>query len=101
MLDSSRAALCHRFCSLFLWKEFLGAVRGQRGSGLGATGFHLVDDVVLLAPSSQDLQHVLGWFAAKCEVAGMNLQGSRWEKGGLLPLGWGRVPASSGGVFIS
>ena len=24
------------------------------------------DDVVILAPSSQDLQHVLGWFAAEC-----------------------------------
>ena len=41
MLDSSRAALCNRFCSLFLWTEFLGAARGQRGSGLGATEFHL------------------------------------------------------------
>ena len=30
-----------------------------------------VDDVVLLAPSSRDLQHVLGQFAAECEAAGM------------------------------
>ena len=41
MLDSGRAALCHRFCSLFLWTEFLGAARGRRESGLGATGSHL------------------------------------------------------------
>ncbi|KAJ0062923.1 hypothetical protein NL108_008255 [Boleophthalmus pectinirostris] len=32
---------CHRFCSLYLWTEFLGAVMGRKGSGLGTTGFHL------------------------------------------------------------
>ena len=41
VLDSARAALCHRFCSLFLWTEFLGAVRGRRVSGLGTIGSHL------------------------------------------------------------
>ncbi|KAK3545682.1 hypothetical protein QTP70_010761 [Hemibagrus guttatus] len=40
MLGSDRAVLCHRFCSLFLWTEFLGAARGWRESGLGTTGFH-------------------------------------------------------------
>lgn len=30
-----------------------------------------VGDVVLLAPSCQDLLHELGWFTAKCEVAGI------------------------------
>ena len=38
-----------------------------------------VDDVVLLDPSSQDLQHVLGWFAAECEVAGMRISTSKSE----------------------
>ena len=59
----------------------------------------------LLAPSSQDLQHVLGQFAAVCEAAGMRIStskseaiGSRPEKSGLLPLGWERAPAFSGGV---
>uniref|UniRef100_A0A671TEK4 Reverse transcriptase domain-containing protein n=1 Tax=Sparus aurata TaxID=8175 RepID=A0A671TEK4_SPAAU len=37
------------------------------------------DDVVLLAPSSQDLQHVLGRFAAECEVAGMRISTSKSE----------------------
>ena len=36
------SALCHQFCSLFLWTGFLGAVRGRRGSGSVATGFHLL-----------------------------------------------------------
>ena len=35
------------------------------------------DDVVLLAPSSQDLQHVLGWFAAECEAAWMRIGTSK------------------------
>ncbi|KAI3361957.1 hypothetical protein L3Q82_012310, partial [Scortum barcoo] len=40
---------------------FLGVARGQRESSLGTTGFCLLfaDDVVLLASSGQDLQHVL------------------------------------------
>ncbi|KAI3356692.1 hypothetical protein L3Q82_003377 [Scortum barcoo] len=66
------------------------------------------DDVVLLASSSQDLQHVLGWFAAECEGGwdeNQHLQirghGSRPEKGGVpSPGGW-RGPASSGGVQVS
>ena len=40
-------------------------------------------DVVLLALFSQDLQHVLGQFAAECEAAGMKIStskstGKRW-----------------------
>ncbi len=41
MLDSGRAALCHQFCSLFLWTELLGAARGWMGFGSGTTGFHI------------------------------------------------------------
>ncbi|KAK3556314.1 hypothetical protein QTP70_007118 [Hemibagrus guttatus] len=37
------------------------------------------DDVVLLAPSSLDLQHALGHFAAECEVAGMRVSTSKSE----------------------
>ncbi|KAI3373348.1 hypothetical protein L3Q82_006650 [Scortum barcoo] len=66
------------------------------------------DDVVLLASSSQDLQHVLERFAAECEAAGMRISTSkseamvtRPEKGGVpSPGGW-RGPASSGGVQVS
>ncbi|KAI3377038.1 hypothetical protein L3Q82_000257 [Scortum barcoo] len=66
------------------------------------------DDVVLLASSGQDLQHVLERFAAECEAAGMRIStskcrghGSRPEKGGVpSPGGW-RGPASSGGVQVS
>ncbi|KAK3550319.1 hypothetical protein QTP86_024317 [Hemibagrus guttatus] len=35
------------------------------------------DDVVLLAPSSLDLQHALGCFAAECDVAGMRVSTSK------------------------
>ncbi|KAI3360387.1 hypothetical protein L3Q82_002295 [Scortum barcoo] len=44
------------------------------------------DDVVLLASSSQDLQHVLERFAAECEAAGMRISTSKseaMEKGGV------------------
>ncbi|KAK3561507.1 hypothetical protein QTP86_006177 [Hemibagrus guttatus] len=37
------------------------------------------DDVVLLAPSSQDLQHALGQFAAECKAAGMRISTSKYE----------------------
>ncbi|KAI3360341.1 hypothetical protein L3Q82_014656 [Scortum barcoo] len=63
------------------------------------------DDVVLLASSSQDLQHVLERFAAECEAAGMRISTSKSEAMVLdrkrvacpLPGGW-RGPASGGGV---
>ncbi|KAK3542618.1 hypothetical protein QTP86_031319, partial [Hemibagrus guttatus] len=37
------------------------------------------DDVLLLAPSSLDLQHALGRFAAECEAAGMRVSTSKSE----------------------
>ncbi|KAI3367862.1 hypothetical protein L3Q82_026695 [Scortum barcoo] len=37
------------------------------------------NDVVLLASSSQDLQHVLERFAAECEAAGMRISTSKSE----------------------
>ncbi|KAI3358019.1 hypothetical protein L3Q82_003043 [Scortum barcoo] len=68
------------------------------------------NDVVLLASSSQDLQHVLlERFAAECEAAGMRINqhlqirghGTRPEKGGVPSPGEWRGPASSGGVQVS
>ncbi|KAI3374056.1 hypothetical protein L3Q82_022610 [Scortum barcoo] len=65
------------------------------------------DDVVLMASSGQDLQHVLERFAAECEAAGMRISTSKsvrpWFSTGkgwacaLSRWGW-RGPASSGGV---
>ncbi len=37
------------------------------------------DDVVLLAPSDQDLRKALGRFAAECEAAGMRINTSKSE----------------------
>ncbi|KAI3364367.1 hypothetical protein L3Q82_011165 [Scortum barcoo] len=66
------------------------------------------DDVVLLASSSQDLQHVLERFAAECEAAGMRISTSKSEamvldrkRGGVPSPGEWRGPASSGGVQVS
>ncbi|KAI3363121.1 hypothetical protein L3Q82_011774 [Scortum barcoo] len=44
-----------------------------------SVGSALANDVVLLASSSQDLQHVLERFAAECEAAGMRISTSKSE----------------------
>ncbi|KAI3355523.1 hypothetical protein L3Q82_017908 [Scortum barcoo] len=67
------------------------------------------DDVVLMASSGQDLQHVLGQFAAECEAAGMRISTSKSEamvldrKRVACPLQGGveRSCPSSGGVQVS
>ncbi|KAI3373846.1 hypothetical protein L3Q82_022426 [Scortum barcoo] len=63
--------------------RFLGIVaRGRRESRFGnhrISSLLFADDVVLLASSSQDLQHVLERFAAKCEAAGMRISTSKSE----------------------
>ncbi|KAI3371227.1 hypothetical protein L3Q82_023540 [Scortum barcoo] len=43
------------------------------------------DDVVLMASSGQDLQHVLERFAAECEAAGMRISTSKSEANGSRP----------------
>ncbi|KAI3361070.1 hypothetical protein L3Q82_013273, partial [Scortum barcoo] len=62
-------------CALWIWR------RHSTVSLMVFCGGY-VHDVVMLASSSQDLQHVLERFAAKCEAAGMRIS-SRPEKGGL------------------
>ncbi|KAK3535803.1 hypothetical protein QTP70_021119 [Hemibagrus guttatus] len=59
----------------------------------------LFADVVLLAPSSQDLQHTLGRFAAECEVAGMRVSTSKSEA---MVLNWKKVDCTLqvGGTFL-
>ncbi|KAI3357939.1 hypothetical protein L3Q82_016326 [Scortum barcoo] len=59
---------------------------GVRLEGVGTRfGNHRIssllfaDDVVLMASSSQDLQHVLERFAAECEAAGMRISTSKSE----------------------
>ena len=55
--------------------------------------------IILLAPSSQDLQHVLGRFAAECEAAGMRISTSKSEA---MVLDWKKVACSLrvGGEFL-
>ncbi|KAI3368076.1 hypothetical protein L3Q82_026899, partial [Scortum barcoo] len=60
--------------------RFLGVARGRRESWFGnhrISSLLFADDVVLLASSSQDLQHVLERFAAECEAAGMRISTSK------------------------
>ncbi|KAK3531048.1 hypothetical protein QTP70_008768 [Hemibagrus guttatus] len=56
-------------------------------------------DVVLLAPSSQNLQHALGRFAAECEAAGMRVSTSKSEA---MVLDWKKVACTLqvGGEFL-
>ncbi|KAI3356517.1 hypothetical protein L3Q82_017719 [Scortum barcoo] len=56
--------------------------QGRRESRFGnhrISSLLFADDVVLLASSSQDLQHVLERFAAECEAAGMRISTSKSE----------------------
>ncbi|KAI3370271.1 hypothetical protein L3Q82_025053 [Scortum barcoo] len=57
------------------------------------------DDVVLMASSGQDLQHVLERFAAECEAAGMRISTSKSEA---MVLDWKRVacPLQVGGEVL-
>ncbi|KAI3357920.1 hypothetical protein L3Q82_016305 [Scortum barcoo] len=62
--------------------------RGRRESRFGnhrISSLLFADDVVLLASSSQDLQHVLERFAAKCEAAGMRISTSKSGGHGTRP----------------
>ncbi|KAI3355041.1 hypothetical protein L3Q82_017918 [Scortum barcoo] len=62
--------------------RFLGVARGRRESWFGnhrISSLLFADDVVLLASSGQDLQHVLERFAAECEAAGMRISTSKSE----------------------
>ncbi|KAI3370288.1 hypothetical protein L3Q82_024461 [Scortum barcoo] len=63
--------------------RFLGVVaRGRRESWFGnhrISSLLFADDVVLMASSGQDLQHVLERFAAECEAAGMRISTSKSE----------------------
>ncbi|KAK7940110.1 hypothetical protein WMY93_003436 [Mugilogobius chulae] len=56
--------------------------QGQEGVRFGdhrISSLLFADDVVLMAPSNQDLQHALGRFAAECEAAGMKISSSKSE----------------------
>ena len=52
---------------------------GFRFGGVGISSLLFADDVVLLAPSSGDLQLSLERFAAECEAAGMRISTSKSE----------------------
>ncbi len=57
------------------------------------------DDVVLLAPSDQDLRHALGRFAAECKAAGMRISTSK-SKAMVPSRKKVACPLQVGGVFL-
>ncbi|KAI3354606.1 hypothetical protein L3Q82_019110 [Scortum barcoo] len=60
------------------WQRSQGP-EGVRFGNHRISSLLFADDVVLLASSSQDLQHVLERFAAECEAAGMRISTSKSE----------------------
>lgn len=68
---TATAALSYRFCSLLLWKEFLGASKRWGVACLWSQDHRLCFLQILLASLSENLQLSWWWFAAKCEMAGM------------------------------
>ncbi|KAI3359915.1 hypothetical protein L3Q82_014268, partial [Scortum barcoo] len=82
-----RGPLLRAVRSLYDLEQELGSHCRQRSQGPEGVRFgnHRIssllfaDDVVLLASSSQDLQHVLERFAAECEAAGMRISTSKSE----------------------
>ncbi|KAI3370580.1 hypothetical protein L3Q82_007149 [Scortum barcoo] len=62
--------------------RFLRRSQGPEGVRFGnhrISSLLFADDVVLMASSGQDLQHVLERFAAECEAAGMRISTSKSE----------------------
>ncbi|KAI3351090.1 hypothetical protein L3Q82_005656 [Scortum barcoo] len=66
-----------RLCNI-AWRRSQGP-EGVRFENHRISSLLFVDDVVLMASSGQDLQHVLERFAAECEVAGMRISTSKSE----------------------
>ncbi|KAK3555566.1 hypothetical protein QTP86_022023 [Hemibagrus guttatus] len=103
LYNQSRSLVCIASCKSDLFPVHVGLRQGcplspvlfivfmdrisRRSQGLEGIRFgdHRIsslifaDDVVLLAPSSLDLQHALGRFAAECEAAGMRVSTSKSE----------------------
>ncbi|XP_077077941.1 uncharacterized protein LOC143731159 [Siphateles boraxobius] len=76
--------------------------QGSEGVRFGSytiSSLLFADNVVVLAPSSQDLQHALGWLAAECEAAGIGISTSKSEA---MVLSRKRVacPLQVGGEFL-
>ncbi|KAI3369528.1 hypothetical protein L3Q82_007738 [Scortum barcoo] len=72
----------HHWLDTTLKRGFLGVARGRKGVRFGnhrISSLLFADDVVLMASSGQDLQHVLERFAAECEAAGMRISTSKSE----------------------
>ncbi|KAK3522624.1 hypothetical protein QTP86_028195 [Hemibagrus guttatus] len=103
LYNRSRSLVCIASCKSDLFPVHVGLRKGcplspvlfivlmdrisRRSQGLEGVRFgdHRIsslifaDDDVLLAPSSLDLQHALGCFAAECEAAGMRVSTSKSE----------------------
>ncbi len=104
MLDSGRAALCHQFCSLFLWTELLGAARGLV-RGPQDFIFAICRWCCLVGFIGPGPSVCTGTVCSRVWRGGDENQylqvrghGARPEKGGFPSPGWRRVFAPGGGV---
>lgn len=72
---------CRHLYLRLSWTESQGASKEWRASSLVDLRIALLSfaELVLSASLTCDLQHRLGWFAAKCEEAGMKLRISKSE----------------------
>ncbi len=67
---------------IIFWDRISRCSQGPEGVRFGdhtILSLLFADDVVLLAPSDQDLRSALGRFAAECEAAGMRISTSKSE----------------------
>ncbi|KAK3541996.1 hypothetical protein QTP86_009836 [Hemibagrus guttatus] len=75
----SRSLVCIVSCKSQLISRHSQGLEGVQFGDHRISSLIFADDVVLLAPSSLDLQHALGCFAAECETAGMRVSTSKSE----------------------
>ncbi|KAI3367785.1 hypothetical protein L3Q82_026220 [Scortum barcoo] len=82
MLDSGRACPLSPVLFIIFMDRISRRSQGPEGVRFGnhrISSLLFADDVVLMASSGQDLQHVLERFAAECEAAGMRISTSKSE----------------------
>ncbi|KAI3354375.1 hypothetical protein L3Q82_018903 [Scortum barcoo] len=77
LYDRSRSLV--RIAGRFLGVKPEPGPEGVRFGNHRISSLLFADDVVLMASSGQDLQHVLERFAAECEAAGMRISTSKSE----------------------
>ncbi|KAI3375410.1 hypothetical protein L3Q82_021893 [Scortum barcoo] len=82
------------------WFALPAGPEGVRFGNHRISSLLFADDVVLMASSGQDLQHVLERFAAECEAAGMRISTSKSRGHGSRPRKRVACPLQVGGEVL-